>query len=58
LGIKASRALELVSLHCALETKSVQGKSVSRDVAQGPSEEEVKPSKTIRFADQAKIINQ
>jgi hypothetical protein len=58
LGIKACSALELVSLHCALETKSVQGKSVSRDVAQGPSEEEVKPSKTIRFPEQAKIINQ
>jgi hypothetical protein len=27
LGIKACRALELVSLHCALETKSVQGKN-------------------------------
>ena len=58
LGIKACRALELVSLHCALETKSVQEKNVSRDVAQGSSEEEVKPSKSVRFADQAKIINQ
>lgn len=58
LGIKTCRALELVSLHCALETKSVQGKNVSRDVAQGPSKEEVKPSKSVRFADQAKIINQ
>ncbi|CAB3999905.1 Hypothetical predicted protein [Paramuricea clavata] len=58
LGIKTCRALELVSLHCALESKSVQGKNVSRDVAQGSSEEEVKPSKSVRFADQAKIINQ
>jgi hypothetical protein len=56
LGIKTRRALELVSLHCALETKSVQGKNVSRDVAHGPSKEEVKPSKSVRFANQAKII--
>ena len=33
-------------------------KIVSRDVAQGPSKEEVKHSKSVRFADQAKIINQ
>ncbi|CAB3987750.1 Hypothetical predicted protein [Paramuricea clavata] len=33
-------------------------KNVFRDVAQGPIEEEVKPSKSVRFADQAKIINQ
>lgn len=57
LGIKACRALELVSLHCALETKVVHGNEVPQDVSQGFDDGEVKSYKDVRFADHGRTAN-
>ena len=57
MGIKACRALNLVSLHCALETKNVQ---VHRDFNEGASKKEIilNMKRKVRFADQPEVPNQ
>ena len=57
MGIKACRALNLVSLHCALETKTVQ---VHREFKQGAGKREIIPNikREVRFADRPEGANQ
>ena len=57
-GLKACRALDLVSLHCALETKMGHSNKVTRDDIQRPKKTEVQPVKIIKSADQADISTQ
>ena len=58
LGLKACRALDLVSLHCALETKMGHSNKVTRDDIQRPKKAEVQPVKIIKSADQADTSTQ
>ena len=58
LGLKACRALELVSLHCALETKVGHSNKVIQHDAQRPITGEVQPVKIIKSADKVDISTQ
>ena len=57
IGIKACRVLNLVSLHCALETENVQ---VHRDFNERASKKEIilNIKREVRFADQPEVPNQ